>query len=91
MNFIMLAAAAALALLTAAVAFAGNSHEGGQFINPNTRPLGFYDNNLQHNQWGPHVIFRFYRGGFDGDGSGESGISDVVLQSTTGNHRPRRY
>ena len=71
----MLAGAAALALLTAAIAFAANSDEGGQFLNPNTGPLGFYEDNLQHNQWRPHVIFRFYRGGFDGDGSGKSGIS----------------
>ena len=63
MKSIVLAEPAALALLTAIPAFAANSDGGGRFINPNTAPPGFYGGNLQHNQWGPHVIFRVYTGG----------------------------
>jgi hypothetical protein len=59
---IALAGPTALALLTAAPAFSANSDGGGRFINPNTAPPGFYEGDLQHNQWGPHVIFRFYTG-----------------------------
>lgn len=60
MKTIVLAGLAALALLTAAATIAANSDGGGQFINPNTAPSGFYEGNLQHNQWRPHIISRFY-------------------------------
>ena len=70
MKTIVLAGLAALALLIAVAAIAANSDGGGQFINPTAAPSGFYEGNLQHNQWGPHTIFHFYTGDSTATGPG---------------------